>query len=192
MIRSLGYCRRSQRRETRENFLGSGPVTAKTDYSELSVPLDGPRPAVTADGRRLIAILKKPLAVVASTRGSHTTTVSIKARCMGLAGTYGRYGYRRVTALLRAEGWRVNHKRVERIWRREGLKVPKRQPKRGRFWLTDGSCIRLRPFWRTPRLGLRLRRAPHARREATPHVDGDRRVHARVPGDRCRPATGGG
>jgi transposase InsO family protein len=47
----------------------------------------------------------------------------------------GRYGYRRVTALLKQDGWRVNHKRVERIWRREGLKVPKRQPKRGRLWL---------------------------------------------------------
>jgi putative transposase len=58
---------------------------------------------------------------------------------------YGRYGYRRVTALLRAEGWRVNHKRVERIWRREGLKVPPKQPKRGRLWLADGSCVRLRP-----------------------------------------------
>ena len=64
-----------------------------------------------------------------------------------LAGSYGRYGYRRVTALLRAEGWHVNHKRVERIWRREGLKVPKKQPKRGRLWLNDGSCIRLRPSW---------------------------------------------
>lgn len=58
---------------------------------------------------------------------------------------YGRYGYRRVTALLRAEGWRVNHKRVERIWRREGLRVPARQPKRGRLWLNDSSCVRLRP-----------------------------------------------
>lgn len=65
-----------------------------------------------------------------------------------LASTYGRYGYRRITALLRTEGWRANHKRVERIWPREGLKVPKRQPKRGRLWLTDGSCIRLRPCWR--------------------------------------------
>jgi transposase InsO family protein len=62
-----------------------------------------------------------------------------------LAGEYGRYGYRRITALLCREGWRVNHKRVERIWRREGLKVPKKQPKRGRLWLNDGSCIRLRP-----------------------------------------------
>jgi len=58
---------------------------------------------------------------------------------------YGRYGYRRVTALLRNEGWRVNHKRVERIWRQEGLKVPQRQRKRRRLWLNDGSCIRLRP-----------------------------------------------
>ena len=39
----------------------------------------------------------------------------------------------------------VNHKRVERLWRREGLKVPARQPKRGRLWLNDGSCVRLRP-----------------------------------------------
>jgi transposase InsO family protein len=62
-----------------------------------------------------------------------------------LATKYGRYGYRRITALLSGKGWQVNHKRVERIWRREGLKVPKKQPKRGRLWLNDGSCIRLRP-----------------------------------------------
>jgi transposase InsO family protein len=58
---------------------------------------------------------------------------------------YGRYGYRRITALLNEKGWQVNHKRVERIWRQEGLKVSKKQPKRGRLWLNDGSCIRLRP-----------------------------------------------
>ena len=62
-----------------------------------------------------------------------------------LAIRFGRYGYRRVTALLRDLGWQVNHKRVERIWRREGLKVPKKQPKRGRLWLNDGSIIRLKP-----------------------------------------------
>ena len=56
-----------------------------------------------------------------------------------LALRYGRYGYRRIAALLRREGWEVNHKRVERLWRREGLKVPRRQPKRGRLWLSDGS-----------------------------------------------------
>jgi len=61
-----------------------------------------------------------------------------------LACQYGRYGYKRITGMLREEGWRVNKKRVERIWRREGLKVPKRQPKRRRLWFTDGSCVRLR------------------------------------------------
>jgi transposase InsO family protein len=68
---------------------------------------------------------------------------------IALATKYGRYGYRRITALLNNErGWRVNHKRVERIWRKEGLKVPKKQPKRGRLWLNDGSCIRLRPEYK--------------------------------------------
>ncbi len=71
----------------------------------------------------------------------------LTAAIIRLASLYGRYGYRRITALLRAEGWHVNHKRVERIWRREGLKVPTKQPKRGRLWLNDGSCIRLRPCW---------------------------------------------
>ena len=68
-------------------------------------------------------------------------------RIIQLASTYGRYGYRRITALLQREGWRVNHKRVERIWRQEGLKVPKKHPRRGRLWLNDGSCLRLRPGW---------------------------------------------
>ena len=62
-----------------------------------------------------------------------------------LAERFGRYGYRRITALLRADGWHVNEKRVYRIWRREGLKVPMKQPKRSRLWLNDGSCVRLRP-----------------------------------------------
>ena len=70
---------------------------------------------------------------------------ALTADIIALARQYGRYGYRRVTVLLRPAGWWVNHKRVERIWRREGLKVPPKQPKRGRLWLADGSCIRLRP-----------------------------------------------
>jgi transposase InsO family protein len=69
----------------------------------------------------------------------------LAARIIELSTEYGRYGYRRITALLQREGWKVNHKRVERIWRSEGLKVPQKQPKRGRLWLNDGSCIRLRP-----------------------------------------------
>jgi len=66
-------------------------------------------------------------------------------RMAELAVGYGRYGYRRVAALLGSEGFAVNHKRVERLWRREGLKVPSRQPRRRRLWLNDGSCVRLRP-----------------------------------------------
>ena len=62
-----------------------------------------------------------------------------------LADQYGRYGYRMVTGLLNNAGWHVNHKRVERIWQREGLKVPQKQKKKGRLWLNDGSCVRLRP-----------------------------------------------
>lgn len=67
-------------------------------------------------------------------------------RIIELASKYGRYGYRRITVMLQQEGWKVNHKKVEMIWRKEGLKVPKKQPKRGRLWLNDGSCIRLRPL----------------------------------------------
>ena len=70
---------------------------------------------------------------------------ALTADIIRLASRYGRYGYRRVTAMLRSEGWTVNAKRVERIWRREGLKVPQKQPKKGRLWLNDGSCVRLRP-----------------------------------------------
>ena len=65
-------------------------------------------------------------------------------RIVDLACQYGRYGYRMITGLLRLDGIPVNHKRVERIWRQEGLKVPKKQPKRRRLWLNDGSCVRLR------------------------------------------------
>jgi len=68
------------------------------------------------------------------------TTVIIQ-----LASQFGRYGYRRITGLLHIAGWCINHKRVERIWQQERLKVPQKQPKRGRLWLNDGSCVRLRP-----------------------------------------------
>jgi putative transposase len=69
----------------------------------------------------------------------------LTADIIELARPYGRSGYRKIAELLRSTaGWVVNDKRVERIWRREGLKVPAKQPKRGRLWLNDGSCIRLR------------------------------------------------
>ena len=73
---------------------------------------------------------------------------ALRSEIIRLASKYGRYGYRRITALLKRDGWRVNHKRVERIWRQEGRKVPQKQPKRGRLWLNDGSCLRLRPAHR--------------------------------------------
>jgi putative transposase len=69
----------------------------------------------------------------------------LTANIVSLASHHGWYGYRRITALLRTGGWGVNHKRVEGIWRQEGLKVPARQPKSSRLWFNDDSCIRLRP-----------------------------------------------
>jgi putative transposase len=65
-----------------------------------------------------------------------------RAEIIELAWEYGRYGYRKIAALLRHAGWLVKDKGVERIWRRAGLKVPKKQPKRGRLWLADGACVR--------------------------------------------------
>jgi len=73
---------------------------------------------------------------------------ALRSDIVSLASKHGRYGYRRITALLKREGWQVNHKRVERICRQEGLKVPKKQPKRGHLWFNDGSCVRLRPTHR--------------------------------------------
>jgi putative transposase len=69
---------------------------------------------------------------------------ALNADIIELAKTYGRYGYRRVTALLRHAGSPVNAKRVQRIRRQEGLKAPHKQPKRGRLWLNDGSCLHVR------------------------------------------------
>jgi transposase InsO family protein len=75
----------------------------------------------------------------------HDDEEQLTADIVELARQYGRYGYRKIAALLRSTaGWVVNDKRVERIWRQEGLKVPMKQPKRGRLWLNDGSCNRLR------------------------------------------------
>lgn len=62
-----------------------------------------------------------------------------------LASTYGRYGYRRITAILKSKGWNINRKRVARLWKQLGLKVPGKQKKRARLWDRNGSTIRLRP-----------------------------------------------
>ena len=95
--------------------------------------------------RRACRVLGQPRATQRYEKRQLDDEQILRERIVSLASQYGRYGYRRVTALLRNEGWLVNHKRVERIWRQEGLKVPTKQPKRGRLWLTDGSIVRLRP-----------------------------------------------
>jgi transposase InsO family protein len=68
----------------------------------------------------------------------------LRSCVIGLASKYGRYGYKRITALLNQEGWKVNHKRVFRVWREEGLKVPAKQPKKARLWLGNADCVRHR------------------------------------------------
>jgi len=69
-------------------------------------------------------------------------------RIIELACGFGRYGYGKIHQLLTCEGWQINHKRLERIWRQEGLKVPSKQPKRPRLWFNDGYCLRLKPLFR--------------------------------------------
>lgn len=95
--------------------------------------------------RRACRVLGQARAVQRHTPRVRDDEDRLTGRIIELAAVYGRYGTPRINAMLRHEGWHVNHKRVERIWRREGLKVPRRQPKRGRLWLNDGSCVRLRP-----------------------------------------------
>ena len=95
--------------------------------------------------RRACRVLGQARAVQRYTPQAREDEEPLTARIVELAAVYGRYGTPRVTAMLRAEGRAVNHKRVERIWREAGLKVPRKQPKRGRLWLNDGSCVRLRP-----------------------------------------------
>ncbi len=95
--------------------------------------------------RRACSVLGQHRSVQRHPEKPRSDEAALTAAIIELASRYGRYGYRRITALLRQAGWRVNPKRVERIWRQEGLKVPVKHPKRGRLWLGDGSCIRLRP-----------------------------------------------
>jgi len=99
--------------------------------------------------RRACKVLEQPRATQRRNLLPPSDEEQLTGNIIDLATKYGRYGYRRITALLNNNhGWRVNHKRVERIWRKEGLKVPKKQPKRSRLWLGDGSCIRLRPEYK--------------------------------------------
>src|SRR5580700_3936924 len=102
------------------------------------------RQVLSVSGRRAGAALGQPRSTQRKLPQGRDEEARLTADIIELARQYGRYGYRKVAELLRRAGWLVNDKRVERIWRREGLKVPARQPKRSRLWLADGSCIRLR------------------------------------------------
>jgi transposase InsO family protein len=95
--------------------------------------------------RRACKVLRQPRATQRYLPSVREDEAPLTGRIIELACLYGRYGTPRIEALLRWEDWGVNHKRLERIWREQGLKVPKKQPKRGRLWLNDGSCVRLRP-----------------------------------------------
>ncbi len=98
--------------------------------------------------RRTCQVLGQARATQRRIPGTNGEEHRLTAHIIELATKYSRYGYRGIAALLRSESWKVNHKRVERIWRREGLKVPKKQPRRGRLWLNDGSRVRLRPEYK--------------------------------------------
>ncbi|WP_143070215.1 IS3 family transposase [Polynucleobacter asymbioticus] len=69
----------------------------------------------------------------------------LRAEVIRMASTYGRYGYRFIASMMRNAGWgQATTAKVARIWREEGLKIPQKQPPRGRLWFNDGSCMRLR------------------------------------------------
>ncbi|MCZ8122373.1 MAG: IS3 family transposase [Magnetospirillum sp.] len=113
---------------------------------------DRRRQAVEAIRRKYRVSERHACRIVSQPRGTQRYIPTVRAdedvltkAVVTLAYEYGRYGYRRVTALLQSGGWQVGKDRVQRIWRREGLKVPKKQRPRGRLWLNDGSCVRLRP-----------------------------------------------
>ncbi len=100
---------------------------------------------VQVSERRACKVVEQPRSTQRVVARLDAATERLTERMVELASEYGRYGYRRITVLLRTEGWHVNHKRVERLWRQKGLKVPQKQPKRRRLWFNDGSCKRLRP-----------------------------------------------
>jgi len=95
--------------------------------------------------RRACRLVNQPRGMQRYHRTQREDEDALTRAITDLATQYGRYGYRRITALLKRDGWQIGKDRVERIWRREGLKVPQKQKPRGRLWFNDGSCVRLRP-----------------------------------------------
>ena len=89
------------------------------------------RQRLGASERHACHVLGQPRSTQRRVKKVRVDESALRTDVIRLASRFGRYGYRQITNLLRIEGWEVNHKRVERIWRQEGLKVPRRQPKRG-------------------------------------------------------------
>jgi putative transposase len=98
--------------------------------------------------RRVCRVIGQPRSTQRDVTVIRDDEECLRKEIIRLASKFGRYGYRRITVLLNWRGFQVNHKRVEMIWREEGLKVPQKQTKRGRLWLNNGSCVRLRPTHR--------------------------------------------
>ncbi len=97
--------------------------------------------------RRACQMLGQARAVPRYTPPVWAEEVPLAGRVIELAAVYGCYGTPQITALLRREGWLVNHK-AGGTDLAVGLKVPQKQPKRGRLWRNDGSCVRLRPAYK--------------------------------------------
>ena len=110
----------------------------------LTGDIDHVRDLLRISERRACQVLGQHRSTQRHTPRGRDDEELLVADIIELARQYGRYGYRRIAAMLREAGWQVNDKRVERLWRLEGLKIPTRQPRRGRLWLNDGSCVRLR------------------------------------------------
>lgn len=106
--------------------------------------IDHVKSVVTVSERRVCAALGQHRSTQRKAPRGVDDEERLRADIIELDRQYGRYGYRNIAALLRHARWVVNDKQVARIWRQEGLKVPYKQPKKGRLWLNDGSCIRLR------------------------------------------------
>jgi hypothetical protein len=190
---------------SRRRFLVQAGALSAAASVATSMPMNSPRSLPTAwrsgkaRGRRSRSTSQAARRRACLVLGQHRNTrrrqrhvpddePGLVTRIVWLACEYGRYGYRRITALLHWEGWRVNHKRVERIWREEGLKVPKKQPKRRRLWFSDGSCFRLRPTHRDHVWSYCLvaDRTSDGRTIRMLTAGSHGRVHSGVPVDRCR------
>ncbi len=127
-----------------DDFGGGGPGKLLSPARRRAA-IDHVRRCLNVSERRVCRVLGQHRSTQRRIPTGREDEEQLTADIVELARQYGRYGYRKIAELLRSTaGWSVSDKRVERIWRREGLKVPRKQPKRGRLWLNDGSCIRLR------------------------------------------------